>query len=107
MDIGLQQGRGGAICLYAGTKDVADGGEHGYRRVGRTNAPWQGAEGCDMALRRYRGRRGRGRAWISACREDVRAVAGAEGCDMALRRYRGRCGRAESAVYRLNRENKG
>jgi hypothetical protein len=42
------------------------------------------AEGCDMALRRYRGRRGRRRAWISAYREDVCAVAGAEECDMAL-----------------------
>ena len=51
-----------------------------------------------MALRRYRGRRGRGRAWISAYREDVRAVAGAEGCDMALRRYRGRRGRRRAWI---------
>src|ERR1700735_3542020 len=42
MDIGLQQGRGGAIWLYAGTEDVADEGEHGYRRIERTYAPWQG-----------------------------------------------------------------
>src|SRR5437899_852088 len=53
----------------------------------------EGAKGCDMALRRYRGRRGRRRAWISAHREDVRAVAAAEGCDIALRRHRGRRGR--------------
>jgi hypothetical protein len=33
---------------------------------------------------RYRGCRGRRRAWISAYREDVCAVAGAEECDMAL-----------------------
>src|SRR5438477_2095346 len=100
--------------LYAGTEDVADDGEHGYRghtrrgevrygstpvqRTLRTTESMDiedvcslaGAEGCDMALRRYRGRHGRGRAWISAHREDVRAVVGAEGCDMALRRYRGR-----------------
>src|SRR5438477_6949083 len=39
-----------------------------------------------MALRRYRGHRGRRRALIPACRKNVRAVAGPEGCDMALRR---------------------
>src|ERR1700734_3163214 len=51
-----------------------------------------------MALCRFKGRHGRGRAWISAYREDVRALAGAEGCDMALRRYRGRRGRRRAWV---------
>src|ERR1700735_3352339 len=130
MDIGLQQGRGGAIWLYAGTEDVADDGEHGYRRAERTYAPWQGrrdaiwlyagtedvaddvehgyrpaagAGGRDMPLRRYRGRRGRRRAWISAYREDVCAVAGAEGCDTALRRYRGRRERRRAWISACSR----
>jgi hypothetical protein len=42
MDIGVErtyapwQRRRSAIWLYAGTEDVADDGEHGYRRIERT-----------------------------------------------------------------------
>ena len=36
------RGRRGTVWLYAGTEDVADDGEHGYRRAERTYAPWQG-----------------------------------------------------------------
>ena len=27
---------------YVSTEDIADDGEHGYRRIERTYAPWQG-----------------------------------------------------------------
>ena len=42
--------------LYAGTEDVADDGEHGYRRIERTYAPLQGR---------------RGAIWLYASTEDI------------------------------------